>query len=44
MYQKFSVPIPEAGRTTRKKSTDGSIYIYVSIKPNTSYPKVVAIP
>jgi len=29
MYQKSSVPIPGAGKTTRKKSPDGSVYIYL---------------
>ncbi|MDD4573589.1 MAG: transposase [Sphaerochaeta sp.] len=32
MYQKFSVPIPAfVGKITRKKSPDGSIYLYLEI-------------
>jgi hypothetical protein len=38
MYQKFSVPIPDIpGKITRKKSADGSIYLYHEI--NRTYHK-----
>ncbi|MFA7628967.1 MAG: transposase [Candidatus Dojkabacteria bacterium] len=45
MYQKFSVPIPEVpGKITRKKSADGSIYLYLEIDRTYHKDKGYTIP
>ena len=45
MYQKFSVPIPDApGKITRKKSPDGSIYLYLEIDRTYKKDKGYTIP
>lgn len=45
MYQKFSVPIPEiTGKITRKKSADGSIYLYLEIDRTYHKEKGYTIP
>lgn len=45
MYQKFSVPIPDApGKITRKKSPDGSLYLYLEIDRTYKKDKGYTIP